>query len=103
MGETQCGLSTLRSIACCSASAHCWRRVQTDTDPISAKCWARVASAGQYSFNLVSTSCWQECVHLVYTASMSFKCWPALYTIVWHRTNVCYTNTLPGQWWAGVA
>ena len=45
---------------------------------------------------LVSTSCWQKWVHIVYTAPMPFKCWPASYTMAWHRTNVCYTDILPG-------
>ena len=44
---------------------------------------------------LVSTSCWQKCVHIVYTAPMPFKCRPASYTMARHGTNVGYTNTLP--------
>ena len=38
----------LRWIAHWSGSAHCWRRVQADTDLMSVKWWA-----------LVSTSCWR--------------------------------------------
>ena len=34
-----------------SGSAYCWRRVQADTDPMSVKCWASVAGAGQYPFS----------------------------------------------------
>ena len=41
----------LRSIASWSGRAYCWRRVQADTDPMSDKCWASVAIAGQYLFN----------------------------------------------------
>ena len=42
----------LRStIARRSGSAYCWRRVQADTDPMSAKCWGSVAGAGQYPFS----------------------------------------------------
>ena len=41
-------------------SAFCWRwcvqRVQADTDPMSVKCWASVASIHSA---LVSTSCWR--------------------------------------------
>ena len=51
MGKTQCGLSTLRSIARWSGSAYCRRRVQADTDPMSVKCCASVGSAGQYPFS----------------------------------------------------
>ena len=51
MGETQCGLSTLRSIARCSGSAYCWWRVQADTNPMSVKCWASGTGAGQYPFS----------------------------------------------------
>ena len=47
MGETQCGLTTLGSIARWSGSAYCWRRVQDDTDLMSVKFWASVAGAGQ--------------------------------------------------------
>ena len=46
MGETQCGLSTLRSIARWSGSAYGWRRVQADTNPMSGKCYPSVAGAG---------------------------------------------------------
>ena len=52
---------------------------------------------------LVSTSCWQKCIHILYTAPMPFKCWPASYTMTRHWTNVRYTDTLQGQWWACVA
>ena len=31
-------------------AAYCWPRLQADTDPMSVKCWASVASAGQYRF-----------------------------------------------------
>ena len=34
-----------------SGIAHCWRRLQADTDPMYIKCWAIVAGAGQYPFN----------------------------------------------------
>ena len=36
----------LRPIARWSGSAFCWRRVQTDTDPMSVNCGASVAGAG---------------------------------------------------------
>ena len=39
-----------------SCIAYCWRRLQADTDPMSIKCWASVAGAGQYPFS-PSTSC----------------------------------------------
>ena len=52
---------------------------------------------------LVKSSCWQECVHIVYNAPMPLKCWPASYTMAWHHSNACYTDTMPGQWWACVA
>ena len=52
---------------------------------------------------LVSTSCWLECVHIVYTTPVQFKCWPVSYTMARRRINVRYTDTLPGQWWACVA
>ena len=31
--------------------AYCWRWLQADTNPMSAKCWASVAGAGQYPFS----------------------------------------------------
>ena len=34
-----------------SCIAYCWRRLQADTDPMSIKCWASVAGAGQYPFS----------------------------------------------------
>ena len=30
-----------------SGSAYCWWQLQADTDPMSVKCWASVAGAGQ--------------------------------------------------------
>ena len=51
MGETQCGLSTQLSIARWFCYAYWWRRAQADTDPMSVKCWASVADAGQYPFS----------------------------------------------------
>ena len=51
MGETQCGLSTLCSIARWSGSAYCWRLVQAHTDPMCVNCWASIAGAGQYPFS----------------------------------------------------
>ena len=41
----------LRPITRWSGSAYCWRRVQADIDPMSVKCWASVAGAGQYPFS----------------------------------------------------
>ena len=35
-----------------SGIAYCWQRLQADTSPMSVKCWASVASAGQYPFSL---------------------------------------------------
>ena len=49
--------------------------------------------------------CWPvsiQCVHIVYTTPMTFKCCPASYIMTRHRTNVRYTDTLLGQWWARV-
>ena len=43
-----------------------------------------------------------ECVYIVYTTPMSFKCWPVLFTMARHQTNARYTDTY-GQWWACVA
>ena len=46
-------------------SAYCWRQVQADTDPMSVKCWASVAGAGQYPFSpsryfvLAVPACWR--------------------------------------------
>ena len=34
-----------------SGSAYCWRRLQAGTGPLSVRCWAIVASAGQYPFS----------------------------------------------------
>ena len=34
-----------------SGSTYCWRWVQADIDPMSVKCWASVAGAGQYLFS----------------------------------------------------
>ena len=41
----------LRSKARWSGNAYYWRRIQGDTDPMSGKCWASVAGAGQYPFS----------------------------------------------------
>ena len=49
----------------CFGSAHCWRRVQADTDRISVKCWASIACDGQYLFSpsqyfmLAVPACWR--------------------------------------------
>ena len=42
----------LRSIAAglLLFAAYCWPRLQANTEPISVKCWASVAGAGQYPF-----------------------------------------------------
>ena len=72
----------LRSIA--RWSAYCWRRVQADTDPMSVKCWASIAGAGQYPFStsqyfmLAVPACWrywhdalnQSWVHVVWPSVM---------------------------------
>ena len=48
-----------------SGNAYCWRRLQAYTDPMSVKCWASVASAGQYPFSpsqyvmLPVLACWR--------------------------------------------
>ena len=34
-----------------SGSAYCWQQLQADTNPMSVKCGASVAIAGQYPFN----------------------------------------------------
>ena len=34
-----------------SGIAYCWPRLQAATDPMSVKCWASVAGAGQYPFS----------------------------------------------------
>ena len=34
-----------------SGSAYCWWRLQADTHPMSAKCWASIAGAGQFPFS----------------------------------------------------
>ena len=34
-----------------SGIAYCWRLLQADTNPMSGKCWASVAGAGQYPFS----------------------------------------------------
>ena len=34
-----------------SGIAYCWWRLQADTDPMSVKCWASLAGAGQYPFS----------------------------------------------------
>ena len=34
-----------------SGSTYCWRRLQTDTNPMFVKCLASVAGAGQYPFS----------------------------------------------------
>ena len=47
-------------LGCWSGSAYCWLRVQTDTDPLSVKCWARVPSIHSA---LVSTSCWHNALN----------------------------------------
>ena len=45
--------------------SYCWRRLQADTDPLSVKCWASVAGAGQYPFSpsqyfmLEVPACWR--------------------------------------------
>ena len=38
--------------------AYSWRQVQAYTDPMSMKCWASVAGAGQYLFSPSQYSCW---------------------------------------------
>ena len=35
-----------------SSISYCWRKFQADIDPMSVKCWASVAGAGQYLFSL---------------------------------------------------
>ena len=62
----------------------------------SVKCWARVLVLASIDSALVSTSLWWECLHMAYTALKPFKCWPASYTMPWHRTNARYTSTLAG-------
>ena len=48
-----------------SGIVYCWPRLQADTDPMSVKCWASVAGAGQYPlspsqyFMLPVPTCWQ--------------------------------------------
>ena len=48
-----------------SGISYCWRRLQADTDPMSVKCWASVAGAGQYPFSpsqyfmLPVPACWR--------------------------------------------
>ena len=78
-------------------------RVQADT----IQCLLNVGSASPVLASihsaLVSTSCWRESINIVYTTPMLFKGWPASYTMARHWTNVRYTDTLPGQWWACVA
>ena len=76
----------LREAARWSGSAYCWWRVQADTDPMSLKCWASVASAGQYPFSP------SQYFMLVGVSAHSI-----------HRPNARYTDTLPDQWWACVA
>ena len=56
---------------------------------------------------LVSISCWRDCVHIAYTAPMPHTCWPASYTMAWHRTNASYTVSTGSTpricWAAGLA
>ena len=48
-----------------SGIAYCWRRLQSDTKPMSVKCWASVVGAGQYPFSpsqyfmLPVPACWR--------------------------------------------
>ena len=37
---------------------------------------------------LVSTACWREWMHIVYTAPMSFKCWPESVLAIIHSALV---------------
>ena len=89
---------------------------QTSTGSTPHVCWAAfnstlvwqcillAESTSRHQPNVwASTSCWSECLNMVYNAPMAFKCWPELYTMARHRTNARYTNTLPGQWWACIA
>ena len=69
-----------------SVSSYCWWRVKAKNNPMSVKCWASVASAGQYPSVLVSIQRWRDCVPIAYIAPMLFKCWPASYTMARHRT-----------------
>ena len=39
-----------------SGNAYCWRRLLAEIDPMSGKCWASVAGAGQYPFSLSATA-----------------------------------------------
>ena len=90
-------------------SAFCWRwcvhRLQANIGPMFVKLWASVAGVGQYPFNSIYSQYFMlaEVLHIVYTAPMPFKCWPASYTMARHLTNLRYTDTLLGQWWACVA
>ena len=67
---------------CGSGSAYCWRRVQANTDPISVKCWASVAGAGQYLFSpsqylmLAVPACWWYRLDALNQSWV--KCWPSI-------------------------
>ena len=77
-----------------SGSAHCWRQLQADTNPMSVKCWARVAGADQYSA-LVSIICWRERVHIQGGVLLQTVKWK--YILI---SQVCTYRLLEGLWQA---
>ena len=48
--EIMLGLSRVDVAGLVMLVAYCWPGLQADTDPMSVKCWAGVAGAGQYPF-----------------------------------------------------
>ena len=65
---------------------------------MSAACLTSVAVlAGIYSV-LNSTSCWQDCVHIAYTAPELFNCWPATHC----RLCRLYQHDALNQSWVNV-
>ena len=74
------------------ASSYCWWRVQTDTNPMSVKCWASVAGAGQYSFSP------SQCFMLAVPAQCLNQSWvnvgDAVHLSAWRQTR--HDNSIVG-------